>query len=206
MKKSVIFDLDGTLWDTTEQIKKVWKHIAKNYKLMLDDKNIKEIMGLTKNEIIHHWFNNNFKLGYQFITDCQEQENIYLSQYGGNIYTNTIDTLKELYENNYKLYIVSNCQIGYIESFLTYYNLKKYIKDYECSGKTGKDKEENIRKIIKRNNITDAVYVGDTESDYIATKNNGLPFIWVEYGFGQCYKADESIKDIKNLKDKLEKM
>ena len=53
----------------------------------------------------------------------------------GNIYTNTISSVKKLFEK-FDLYIVSNCQTGYIECFLNLYNLKDYFKDYECFGRT----------------------------------------------------------------------
>lgn len=203
MKKSIIFDLDGTLWDTTKQVKEVWKNVAKKYKLNVNDKQIKEIMGLTKREIIVYLFKDNVNMGNDFITECQEKENQYLSMHGGNIYDNVIETLYKLYNSNYELYIVSNCQIGYIETFIEYYKLNGIFKDYECSGNTGKDKEENIRKILKRNNIMEAVYIGDTEKDYIAAKNNNLQFIWVEYGFGKCKQANIVIKDISELSDRF---
>ena len=40
---------------------------------------------------------------------------------------------------------LSNCQSGYIETFLNYYSISKYFKDYECSENTGLNKCENIK-------------------------------------------------------------
>lgn len=205
MKKAIIFDLDGTLWDTTVQVEKVWNDVAKNYNIDIRDKQIKDIMGLTKNEIIQYLFDDNIQLGEEFITECQSKENEYLSKYGGRIYENTINTIKILYEN-YNLYIVSNCQAGYIEAFLNYYNLKRYFKDYESSGNTGKDKELNIKAILGRNNIKDAVYVGDTKKDYLASKSNNLKFIWAQYGFGICDCYDDYIEDILGLTEKMKEL
>ena len=37
--------------------------------------------------------------------------------------------------------------------------MKRNFKDYESSGNTGEDKEFNIKAILERNNIKDAVYV-----------------------------------------------
>ena len=74
MKKAIIFDLDGTLWDTTVQVEKVWNDVAKNYNIDIKDKQIKDIMGLTKNEIIQYLFENNIQLGEEFIKDAVYNE------------------------------------------------------------------------------------------------------------------------------------
>lgn len=202
MKKAIIFDLDGTLWDTSNEVQNVWNQVAKKYNLKIKDNQIKEIMGLTKNEIINYLFSNNIEVGNKFITECQESENEYLSKNGGNIYKNTLLTIKKLY-NKFDLFIVSNCQFGYIEAFLKYYNLEQYFKDFESSGNTGYDKGKNIKIILQRNNLKEATYIGDTEKDYEASKNNALEFIWAKYGFGICTRYDICINDIAELLDIL---
>lgn len=198
MKKAIIFDLDGTLWDTSKEVEAVWNAVARNYNIKVNEDTIKKIMGYTKNEIIEYLFKGNTKEGNEFITKCQEKENEYLTKNGGHIYKNTLKTIKEL-SLNYNLYIVSNCQAGYIEAFLKYYDIEKYFRDYECSGNTGFGKEKNIKILLERNNILKSVYVGDTEKDFESAKKNGLPFIWAEYGFGKCDKFYKKIKDIYEL-------
>ncbi len=198
MKKSIIFDLDGTLWDTSKEIEQIWKKVAQDYYIEVNEEKIKQIMGFTKKEIIEYLFKGNSEKGNEFITECQENENKYLRKNGGYIYKNTIKTLKDL-SKNYNLYIVSNCQSGYIEAFLEHYSIEEYFKDYECSGNTGLNKEENIKKLIKKNKILKAVYVGDTINDYKSAHKNRLHFIWAEYGFGKCDKYYKKIRDIYEL-------
>ena len=198
LDKAIIFDLDGTLWDTSEQIEYVWKSVAKNYNIEINNEKIKQIMGFTKDEIIEYLFKENVKEGNEFITRCQIQENKYLLENGGYIYKNTINTIKDL-SNKYNLYIVSNCQSGYIEAFLKHYFIEKYFKDYECSGNTGLSKNENIKMVLERNNILEALYVGDTIKYYESAHKNNLRFIWAEYGFGKCDKYYKRIKDISEL-------
>jgi len=198
LKKSIIFDLDGTLWDTTEQVAIVWKEVARKYNIKIECDKITKIMGLTKNEIIRRLFKDNFELGNAFITECQNMENKYIGENGGKIYENTIKTIRKLYKE-YDLFIVSNCQSGYIEMFLKYYKLEKYFKDYESSGNTGKDKNANIKIVLDRNNIKNAIYIGDTASDQQASQNNNLKFIWAKYGFGNCDSYDYYIDDIYEL-------
>lgn len=198
MREAIIFDLDGTLWDTSKEIEQVWENVAQNYKIKVNEDKIKEIMGLTKNEIIEYMFKGNIEEGNEFITRCQEKENEYLRQHGGHIYENTIRTIVKL-SNKYDLYIVSNCQSGYIEAFLKYYCIEKYFKDYECSGNTGFSKDTNIKRVINRNNIAKAVYIGDKINDYESANKNGLPFIWAEYGFGKCNIYHKKISDVSDL-------
>lgn len=198
MKNSILFDLDGTLWDTTIEVENVWNKVAMEYGLNISKEQIKNIMGLTKREIIEYLFKGNNKDGNKFVTKCQEKENDYLKENGGHIYKNTIKTIKKLV-NKYDLYIVSNCQAGYIESFLEHYSLQEFFKDFECSGNTGMTKYENINSVLKRNNILKAIYVGDTQKDYESAIKNELPFIWAEYGFGNCDKYYKKIKDISEL-------
>ena len=54
LEKSIIFDLDGTLWDTSKEIEYVWKNVAENYKIKINKEKIKKIMGFTKDEIIKY--------------------------------------------------------------------------------------------------------------------------------------------------------
>lgn len=202
MKDSLIFDLDGTLWDSTKQIKIVWTTIAKQYNIDLNKIPIESIMGLSNSDIIAKFFNNNPSLGNSFLNECQNSENEFLAIHGGNIYPNTIDTIQDL-SKKYNLYIVSNCQKGYIETFLNFYNLNHYFKDFECSGNTNLPKASNIQLLMARNGIDSSIYIGDTEKDYDAAINSNNRFIWASYGFGTCKNYDYTIKDIKELLDIL---
>ncbi len=204
MKEVIIFDLDGTLWDSSKQVEIVWKKIAEEYDIHITEEKIKSIMGLTEEEIIELLFQNDYKKGKEFISKCLRSENDYLKENGANIYQNTIKVIKDLYDS-YELYIVSNCQSGYIEIFLEYYKLEKYFIDFECSGNTGKSKTENISDIMKRNNIKEAIYVGDTIKDQVAARNNNLKFIWAKYGFGICNDYDLELEDIKDLEEKMKR-
>ena len=53
--------------------------------------------------------------------------------------------------------------------------------------------------ILERNNIAKAVYIGDTIKDYESANKNGLPFIWAEYGFGECNVYHKKISDVSDL-------
>lgn len=132
------------------------------------------------------------------MAECVKEEELYIRKHGGNLYPKLEETLNEL-SQNYKLFIVSNCQEGYIEAFLEYHKMSKYFLDTENAGKTKKSKGENIKLIIERNNLDKAIYVGDTQGDYEATMLAGIPFIHAKYGFGQIKEKTHFINELSQL-------
>lgn len=202
MKEGIIFDLDGTLWDSTEQVVKAWNHTLKEFKeidyIMTVDilktlmgKTIKEIAGIFLKEIPE-------QKAIEIMKQCCIVELSYLDNNGGILYPKLEETLNELLKY-YNLYIVSNCQEGYIESFLNYHKLTKYFSDYECHGRKNLSKGENIKLIMERNKLDKAIYVGDTQSDYEAAKLAGIPFIYAKYGFGNVKENTNIINNICEL-------
>lgn len=202
MKKSIIFDLDGTLWDSTGCVCAIWNRVLNKYEdisLTITQEIVSNMMGKTMNEIGKTLFPNlTEERRQQIIADFGNEEVNYLSQKGAVLYEGLEETLKML-SLDYELYIVSNCQDGYVDAFLHAHQLESYFKDYEMSGRTGLDKGHNIKLIMKRNTIDQAFYVGDTEGDEEASRFAGIPFIYASYGFGQAKNPDMIIHSIKEL-------
>jgi phosphoglycolate phosphatase len=199
---SIIFDLDGTIWDPIDTVLDAWNSRIKEHeqiKRELTRSDFESTMGLQMQEIsvkLFPYLNEDNRA--QVIKECCDTEQGYLKKHGGNLYHNVEDVLKIL-SKKYKLYIVSNCQDGYIESFYEFHKLEKYFLDYENPGRTGLSKGENIKLIIKRNNLSDPIYVGDTEGDLKAAKYAGVPFVYAKYGFGQVNDYDKSIDKFDDL-------
>lgn len=209
--KNIIFDLDGTLWDTRTQISKAWNQILnKEYNISINPKQITKLMGKTNNDFINIFFDKIDNIDTNsLLKRCQNNELLYLQKNGGKLFPNAINTIKTL-SKKYNLFIVSNCQAGYIETFLNYYNLNKYFKDFECFGNTNQEKSKNINLLTNRNDLyhCETCYVGDTYDDYKASKDNNIIFIHASYGFGICKSRKYCIKAINDLKviiSKLEK-
>lgn len=198
---NIIFDLDGTLWNPSNTILNAWSNVLSNQNINVNLEDIKNLLGLSNKDIIN-WFVCNKKISEDkatiILNECQEMEISFILHDGWDLFDGVKETLKRLSVAN-NLYIVSNCQAGYIEAFLEFYKLDKYFKDYECSGNTNKDKEYNINLIIKRNDLKNSIYVGDTVGDFIASHSCGIPFIYANYGFGKSNEFDYKINGFSDL-------
>ncbi|MGV8981696.1 HAD family hydrolase [Clostridium sp.] len=203
---SIIFDLDGTLWDSSSSVIDSWNETISKYSevqntLTVDD--MKSVMGLVIEDVALKFFpyleeENRLKI----IKHCCKSECVYLGENGATLYNKLEETLIEL-TKTYKLFIVSNCQCGYIESFFKSHRLNKYFIDYENSGRTGLTKGENIKLIIQKNSLKSSLYVGDTDGDLKAARFAGIPFVYARYGFGEVKEYDyviDSFEEILKLK------
>lgn len=199
---SIIFDLDGTLWNVIEAATSTWKVLLTKYpniKKVVRPTDMEQCMGLQINEIGKKLFpdldeNLQMKLMKEFL----ENEQIYLIEHGGMLFYKLEETLRELAEK-YKLFIVSNCPDGYIQCFFKAHNLDKYFTDFECSGVTGLSKGENNKIIMKRNNLKSAIYVGDTIVDADSAKKAEIPFVFARYGFGNVGEYDYVIDSFEEI-------
>ena len=200
MKKGIIFDLDGTLWDTSAQIIPAWNTVLlrHNQNAITADEMVNYI-GKTLEDISKLMFPNlPFDKAMAILDECCREEQNYLRQHGGTLYPNLEATLQSLKEQ-FSLYIVSNCHSEYLNSFFIAHNLKDYFEDYETHGNTGLFKAENIKLVVKRNNLEKAIYVGDTELDKLSAESADIPFIYASYGFGKVNSADHEIKQFSDL-------
>jgi phosphoglycolate phosphatase len=199
---SIIFDLDGTLWDSSEAVVGAWNSVLSRYKEIVKEitrEDLQGVMGLQVHEVARKLFPEAEEdMQREILNECCEAECLYLAGHGGMLYEGLEEVLKVL-AAKYRLFIVSNCQAGYIEAFFKYHQLEKYFADYENPGRTGLSKGENIKLIMDRNNLHSPVYVGDTEGDLKAAKCAGVPFIFASYGFGEVRGYDYSINSLNEL-------
>ena len=199
---AIIFDLDGTLWNTVDSCLKATSFVKEEHSDITRDvtkEQIESAMGKTSDEIVNIYYGYlPREKGEEYANEAFNKNVDNLLKEGGTLYPNTRDTIIKL-SKKYKLYIVSNCVKGYIESFLNTSGLKDYFSDYESYGNTLLSKGDNIKLVIERNNLKNPIYVGDTKGDMEASNYAGIPFVYAAYGFGKVEGFDYKINDISEL-------
>lgn len=206
----LMFDLDGTMWDSAQSVAESWNEVFRRADPSLKDltaDDVHSVMGMTMKEISQvlqpELQGSNRE---QFFDECCRYEVEYLYDHPGVLYPYLRETLEELRADGYTLTIVSNCQRGYVESFLHGSGLGELFADYEEWERTGLSKGENIRLVMERNGYEKALYVGDTAKDEEAARVAGIPFIHACYGFGKAERPDGVIGAFSELPALLRRM
>ena len=203
----LMFDLDGTLWDSAQAVAESWNEVffrADPSLPALTEDDIHSVMGMTMKEIsgvLQPAMDPGAR--ERVFEECCRYEVEYLHSHPGKLYPGLRETLEALRDTGYELAIVSNCQRGYVEAFLQGSGLGELFLDYEEWERTGLAKGENIRLVMERNGYRKAVYIGDTRKDEEAARLAGIPFIHAAYGFGVAEAPEGAIGDIRELPEKM---
>jgi len=204
--ESLIFDIDGTLWDSRALV-------AEGYNLQLEKEglqhlfvtaeDLRPLFGKVMTAIADVIFASiQPPERYELMERCMDTENRYLFENECKIgYPGVKETLAEL-SKSHRLFIVSNSQCGYPELCIEKLGLTDYISGHLCFGDTGTSKGQTILRLLKEHDITSCIYIGDTQGDLEACQEAGIPFIFAAYGLGQAESYDariEQIEDLRNL-------
>ena len=198
---SIVFDLDGTLWDATDSYVAAWNLALPRFGLSrrITRADLESLMGMEEKVVFEKVFPDYSTADRQqlarLVTQAQDE---YLPVHGGVLYDSVREGLAQL-SNRYKLFIVSNCPENTLRDFLRWSGLEPYIIDHETHGRTRQSKAVNLRDLVQRNYLQSPVYVGDTESDGQAAQLAGVPFVHVTYGFGQVEAAAVAFGSFKEL-------
>lgn len=201
MTDGIIFDMDGTIWDTRKEVCEAWNYIfEKNgYDRRIDEAELSGYMGMTMDKIAANMFPDKPYSEIEGVyNQCLKYENEYILKHGAILYPELEATLEKL-SKKYRLFIVSNCQSGYIEAFFEYFGTGKYFKDILCNGDNNQPKDINIKKLVKRNGLKNPVYVGDTAGDAASSASAGVRFCFARYGFGKVDNPDYIIDSFAEL-------
>lgn len=197
---SIIFDMDGTLWDAVDSYCKIWdvtlqqcgiirEPVTRNQLIGLMGKTLEHIIDILVPEAAGN---------QQFFKLLDENERKMMPVLGGKLYDGATETLAKL-SKSYRLFMVSNCSSHGLPNFLQFTRLTSYITATLSHGDTNKDKAYNISEIARQFNLKSPLYIGDTHSDYEACQKAGVDFAWASYGFGSVPEAPIILKHIGDL-------
>ena len=186
--ESLIFDIDGTLWDSRALVAEGYNIQLKAEgldHLCVTAEDLKPLFGKVMTEIADAMLASVPESErYDLMDRCMKTENDYLFENECNIgYPKIKETMAEL-SRNHRLFIVSNAQCGYPELCIDKLGLNEYIQGHMCFGDTGTSKGKTIRTLMAKHGIENCIYIGDTQGDYEATVEADIPFLWCTYGFG----------------------
>ena len=157
---SLIFDMDGTLWNATASYCKIWKECFARR-----------------------------GVEFPFLAEISEVEDAMMPQLGGKLFDGVQEGIAQL-SRHYKLFMVSNCSRYGLHNFMKFTHTERYFTDTMSYGERSVPKSENIKVLIDRYGLKHAVYLGDTQSDCNETHRAGIKFAYAAYGFVSCSDYD----------------
>ena len=186
--ESLIFDIDGTLWDTRAVAAASYNRVTAEAgypSLALTAEQLAAQFGKPPAEIADVVFApvpapERYRLMDRCVARSLED---FAAEPALEGYPGVAETLTALAENH-RLFIVSNSEKGYPELTMKKLGISHLISGHLCNGDTGLGKGQNLLYLMKRYRIESCAYIGDTQGDYLATVEAGIPFIWCAYGFG----------------------
>ena len=201
--KSLIFDIDGTLWDSRALVAEGYniQLRAEGYDhLCVTAEDLKPLFGKVMTEIADVILAEiPAAERYALMERCMDTENRYLEENECHIgYEGVKETLEEL-AKDYRLFIVSNAQCGYPELCMEKLGIGHLISGHLCFGDTRTCKGETILRLMKDHGITSACYIGDTQGDADAAAHAGIPFVYCTYGFGHVAQHWKKIDNFEEL-------
>ena len=204
MKNMILFDLDGTLWDTADATYKIVNDYLKenNYKFEVSKDVIVNNMGFEFDVCAERYFPKlDKKEALDLLTKIYDYEEELLKDglVIGKIFPNVKETFEKL-SKKYTICIVSNCSNkSYIKSFIDTADVADYVVDYIAASNYFISKAEAIRKMKDKYQANKIVYVGDTLKDQVSAVDAGGIFIYAKYGFGEELYSKYSINDISEV-------
>jgi len=198
---SLIFDMDGTLWDALDTYLYCWNEALRKSKLQRQTNRdeLFGMMGLEKQKVINHFFKNeDIAVAEEIFKDIVNIQNEVLPIKGGILYSNVVEGLAKL-SKKYKLFILSNCPEQTIKQFIKWAEIDSLITDHIAHGFNSKSKNYNMNLLVQKHGLKNPIYIGDTETDSVESKLAGIPFVFLTYGFGKTEEYVIKFDDFKSF-------
>ncbi|WP_048883171.1 HAD hydrolase-like protein [Bacillus sp. 445_BSPC] len=211
MSKAIIFDMDGTLFQTNlilePALEETFDILRKEnlWDTKTPIEQYRKIMGvplpvvwetLCPNHTLEIREKSNEVFHKKLIELIKAQK--------GALYADVERTLNKLSEK-YPLYIASNGQIEYLQAIVETYNLDRFIQNtYSIQLIKSGHKSDLVQMVKSQNQIGKGYVVGDRSSDISAAKDNELIAVGVNFDFAQEDELKQADFVVNNFKEILE--
>lgn len=201
---ALIFDVDGTLWDSCESCAEGWNLILEKLgnKTKLTGEQIGSVAGKPLDACINILVPDIGDQFDDFFNLLQTEETKVIEEKGARMYEGVLEGF-ELLSKKYPLFLVSNCQTKYLDAFLNFSKIQDYLKGWDCFGTNNIDKPIMLAKMKEEYGLQKPVYIGDTAHDSESAKAAGMDFIFAAYGFGDVQDAPKTFDSFKNIVEYL---
>ncbi len=202
-KQLVIFDMDGTLVDSSITIVNAINYVRSKLGLAPLDREL--ILDKVNDPKL-----NPALFFYEVESFSEEQEQWFSEYYTNNhekeleLYPGIKELLDELREKNYKLAIATNAYRGSTLESLNHLNVADYFSSIACYDDVGRGKpapdmlEKNLEDL--KLEPKDAIFVGDSERDLMAANSLHMDYIMINWGFSEY---DDAIHSVDRLKERI---
>lgn len=201
---SLIFDMDGTLWDAVDSYAEIWNRANREFGIdvTVTRSQLLRYMGKTI-DVIFSALMSGIDVDKQlYLRRLDHLESTLMPELGGRFYPGVIDGLHRL-AGRYPLFLVSNCGSDGLTNMMRYGALTPCFRGSLTYGETGHGKDFNIKQIIDRFSLHRPLYIGDTQGDSSSAHAAGAAMAHARWGFGQCSDAELSFGSFTELTDYL---
>ena len=197
---SLIFDIDGTLWNASPASAKGWN--LGLTKLGIDQ----EVSSAQIEMVAGHPFQECLDILLpgiranvpELFDTINQYESEAVKSDGGEFFDGVLEGIRNL-AKSYKIFLVSHCQEWYMGQFLDFSNLRPWLTGIDCYGMSGLPKNEMLVNLMSKHSLRHPVYIGDTAGDEKAAKLAKMDFIYVSWGFGKPEGAPIEVNSFSEL-------
>jgi phosphoglycolate phosphatase len=199
MKKVVIFDMDGTLVDSSTTIVNAINHVRSKLNLApLETDLILEKVNDPELDPAQYF--------YEVPAFTPEHEEWFSSYYTENherelhLYTDVLELLEHLKAKGFKMAIATNAYRGSTIESLSHLKILDYFDSLACYDDVGRGKpapdmlEKNLEEL--KATAKEAVFIGDSERDMLASKSANIDYIMINWGFSEYEDAIHKVADL----------
>jgi len=201
-QKLIIFDMDGTLVNSSLTIANAINYVRKN--LGFEPMDQKEILRMVNDHTL-----NPAKTFYHAEAFDADHERWFSEYYTRNhekelvLYDGIKEMLDLLKEEGHALAVATNAYRGSTIESLTHLNVYDHFDAIACYDdvEKGKPYPDMLHKILDELDHSNdkSLFIGDGPRDELASKNANIPYIMVDWGFTEHTNAVRSVDELKEI-------